>query len=76
MDLYVPGYDDVAFDPALEAVRSLSPPTPAPDPLADDPPGNTGVAGPASAAPAAGRGHTRSDRTAATAAATTLALSR
>jgi len=33
VDLYVPGYDDVAFDPGLEAVRSLSAskePAPAP----------------------------------------------
>jgi hypothetical protein len=33
VDLYVPEYDDVAFDPALEAIRSLSPPAPVADPL-------------------------------------------
>jgi len=46
VDLYVPGYDDVAFDPGLEAVRSLStpptspvpPPPAAPSPAAIAPP--------------------------------------
>jgi len=46
VDLYVPGYDDVAFDPALEAIRALSPPAPVADPL-----GTTGPATPMSPIP-------------------------